>query len=34
MPRDPASYLKVPGHIFGLEAVGLTEYLGDFAHLH
>ena len=34
MPRDPASYLKVPGHIIGLEAVGLTEYLGGFTHLH
>jgi len=34
MPRDPASYLKVLGHILDLDAVGLTEYLGGFTHLH
>jgi hypothetical protein len=34
MPRDPAPYLKVPGHILHLEAVGRTECLGGFTHLH
>jgi len=32
--RDRASYLKVPAHILGLKAVGLTEYLGGFTDLH
>jgi len=34
MPREPASYFKVPGHNLGLEAVGLTEHLGGFTNLH